>query len=155
MSSAPQTPSELFQEDVDQSSPDNALDSAFEGDLATRTLSLAECIHIALARNPQTAVSWQTAHAAAADVGHAKGEYLPAIGFNSRATRSDPAELENEPQSAGAGAMGGTNDPGPQNRYEATFGLRYLLFDGGGRKARLEGADADLLAANFRHNAVL
>lgn len=155
MSNAPQTPSELYQEDMDQSSLDDALETDLKDDLATRTLSLAECIHIALARNPQTAVSWQTARSAAADVGHAKGESLPSIGFTSRATRSDPAELENESQTTGAEATGGTNDPGPQNRYEATFGLRYLLFDGGGRKARIAGAEADLLAANFRHNAVL
>lgn len=200
MSNAPQTPSELYQEAMDQSSLDDALEINSEDDLATRTLSLAECVHIALARNPQTAVSWQTARSAAADVGHAKGEYLPSIGFTSRATRSDPAELENEPQSGSAAASGGTanagvpqygtlpeanpaddesenqdtlpqstvqtntnatgsseesSDPGPQNRYEASFGLRYLLFDGGGRKARIAGAKADLLAANFRHNAVL
>jgi outer membrane protein len=155
MDGTPRTLSQSFQADLEQSLPDGALESAFSDDLATRTLSLGECVEIALERNPQTSVSWQAARAAAAEVGRVKGEYLPAIGFSSRATRSDPAELENEPQSTGAGATGGTNDPGPQNRYEATFGLRYLLFDGGGRKARLAGAEAVLLALNFRHNAVL
>ncbi len=46
-------------------------------------------------------------------------------------------------------------DPGPQNRYEATFGVRWLVFDGGGREARVQEAAAGVLAAGFRHNTVL
>ena len=47
------------------------------------------------------------------------------------------------------------DDPGAQNRYEATFGARWLLFDGGGREARVNAAAAEVLAAGFRHNTVL
>ncbi len=112
-------------------------------DLSGRTLLLAECIRIALEHNPQTAAAWQAARAAAARAGRARAEYLPAVGFSAGAARGDAAELD------------GKADTGTQNRYEGLFGARWLLFDGGGREARVEGAEAELLAATFRHSAVL
>jgi outer membrane protein len=111
--------------------------------MAGRTLTLAQSIVLALENNPQTASSWQAARAAAARVGQAKSEYLPTVGFTSSAARGNPAELD------------ATADAGVQNTFDAVFGVRYLLFDGGGREARVHGAAAELLAANFRHNAVL
>jgi len=112
-------------------------------DLAGRKLTLVQSIVLALENNPQTASSWQAARAAAARVGQAKSEYLPTVGLASSASRGNPAELDAEA------------DAGAQNTFDAVFGVRYLLFDGGGRKARVHGAAAELLAANFRHNAVL
>ncbi len=112
-------------------------------DLSGRTLSLPECVHIALEHNPQTAAAWQAARAAAARAGRARAEYLPAVGFSAGASRGDPVELD------------GKADTGPQNRYEGLFGARWLLFDGGGREARVAGTEAELLAANFRHSTVL
>ncbi|MFO8007341.1 MAG: TolC family protein [Candidatus Brocadiia bacterium] len=112
-------------------------------DLSGRTLSLPECVRIALEHNPRTAAAWQAARAAAARVGRARAEYLPAVGFSAGASRGDPVELD------------GKADTGTQNRYEGVFGARWLLFDGGGREARVGGAEAELLAANFRHSAVL
>ena len=112
-------------------------------DLAGRKLTLVQSIVLALENNPQTASSWQAARAAAARVGQAKSEYLPTVGLASSASRGNPAELDAEA------------DAGVQNTFDAVFGVRYLLFDGGGRKARVHGAAAELLAANFRHNAVL
>ena len=35
------------------------------------------------------------------------------------------------------------------------FGVRWLLFDGGGREARVDAAAAEVLAAGFRHNTTL
>ncbi|MEW5946083.1 MAG: TolC family protein, partial [bacterium] len=110
-----------------------------DDEFANRTLTLAECISIALERNPQAAGSWQAARAAAARTGQAKSEYLPTVGFTSSVTRGDAAELD------------GRVDPGAQDQYDALFGVRYLLFDGGGRNARVQGAEAGLLAANFRY----
>lgn len=106
-------------------------------------LTLAQCVGIALERNPRTAGTWHAARAYAARSGQTRSAYLPSIGFTSSASRGDPIELD-----------GGT-DRGIQNTYGAVFGIRYLLFDGGSREAKIRGADADLLAANFRHNATL
>ena len=112
-------------------------------DPSGRALTLPECIRVALERNPRTAASWQAARAAAARVGQSRSEFLPTAGFNADAARGNPAELDNK-------ADGGT-----QNTFDAMFGVRYLLFDGGGREARLMAAKEDLLAANFRHNTAL
>lgn len=106
-------------------------------------LTLADCITIALERNPQIADSWQAIRAAAARAGRAKADYLPTLTLTSRAARENPAELDNKV------------DLGTQNRYDAMFGVRWLLFDGGGREARVDAAAAEVLAAGFRHNAAL
>ena len=112
-------------------------------DLAGRALSLTECITLALEHNPRTAESWQSIRATAARVGRAKADYLPTIGLTSGAARSDAAELD------------GKANLGSQNRYEAMFGVRWLLFDGGGREARVDAAAAAVLSAGFRHNTAL
>ena len=124
-------------EPVEASSPDPA------SELSGRTLSLGECVTIALEHNPRTAESWQAIRATAARVGRAKADYLPIIGFTSSAARGDTAELDSK------------TDPGTQNRYDGVFGLRWLLFDGGGREARVDAATAEVLAAGFRHNTAL
>jgi len=112
-------------------------------DLSGRTLTLADCIRVALERNPRTAASWQTARSAAARVGQSRSAYLPTVGFIGDAARANPAALDNKA------------DSGTQNTFDAMFGVRYLLFDGGGRDAQLMASKQDLLAANFRHNTVL
>jgi outer membrane protein len=124
-------------EPVEASSPDPA------SELSGRTLSLGECVTIALERNPRTTESWQAIRATAARVGRAKAAYLPTVGLTSSAARGNAAELDSKV------------DPGTQNRYEAVFGVRWLLFDGGGREARVDAAAAAVLVAGFRHNTAL
>ncbi len=78
-------------------------------ELSGSTLSLAECVAIALEHNPSTSSAWQAIRAAAAGAGEAKAEYLPQVGFTSGARRSDVPELY--PKSAGTGSAsipGGT-----------------------------------------------
>ena len=111
--------------------------------LSGQMITLADCVRIALEHNPHTAESWQTIRGAAARAGRAKADYLPTIGFSSSASRGDEAELN------------GQADRGTQNRYDAIFGLRWLLWDGGGREARVDAAAAEVLATGFRHNTVL
>jgi len=108
-----------------------------------RVLSLAQCIEIALARNPITHESWQHARSAAAAVGQARSPYLPSTDFTAEANRADPVILDSR------------QETGSANTFDAGFGVRYLLFDGGARFAGLKGAEADLLDANFQHNATL
>jgi outer membrane protein TolC len=138
----PPSRSEPFNGEVASTDDEEAPDGSAP-DLSGRTLSLPECVDVALEHNPQTAAAWQAARAAAARAGRVRAEYLPALGFSAGAARGDEAELD------------GKADTGTQDRYEGVFGARWLLFDGGGRKARVGGAEADLLAANFRHSAVL
>jgi len=108
-----------------------------------RMLDLAQCIKIALTQNPETRASWQRSYSAAAGVGEARSAYLPSTDFTAGANRSDPVVFD-RPQATG-----------PADTFTAGFGVRYLLFDGGARAAGLEGAAAELLNANFQHNATL
>ena len=117
----------------------NELDASLDG----RTLGLAQCIEIALRRNPATRESWQRTRSAAAGVGQTRSAYLPSTDLAAGASRSDPVSLDNR------------QETGPDNMFDAGFGVRYLLFDGGARYARLKGAEAGLLNANFQHNVTL
>jgi outer membrane protein TolC len=113
--------------------------SALDG----RPLSLAHCIKIALEQNPQTRETWQRARSAAAGVGQARSSYLPSADLTAGASRGDPVILDNR------------QDAGTVDTFAASFGVSYLLFDGGVRSAGLAGAEAELLSANFQHNATL
>ena len=111
--------------------------------LGGRVFDLAQCIEIALERNPETRESWQRARSVAAGVGQARSSYLPSVDFTAGANRSDYVSLDSR------------QDAGPANTFDAGFGVRYLLFDGGARSADLKGAEAELLGADFQHNATL
>jgi len=110
----------------------------FEG----RTLSLAECILIALQRNPQTRVAWQASRSSAFQVGQERSAYWPQVDLTGTVYRSDILEDRKKGES-------------PRNTANAMFGVRYLLLDGGLRNARVRGAEAELMATNFQHNTVL
>lgn len=107
-----------------------------------RTLSLAECIVIALEHNPETRMSWQASRSAAFQVGQQRAAYLPTLDFTAAVDRSDTIEQRDE-------------DESPNNVATTSFGVRYLLFDAGLRNAQVNSAESRLLAADFRHNTVL
>lgn len=141
--SLPESRSHRFEAAFEDCEDHEAGPSKLADELAGRTLSLAECITIALEHNPRTAESWQAIRSAAARSGRAKADYLPIVGFTSSAARGETVELNRN------------IDFGTQNRYDGVFGLRWLIFDGGGREARVDAAAAEVLAAGFRHNAAL
>jgi outer membrane protein len=139
----PESRSHRFDAESEDCEVHEAGPSKLADELAGRTLSLAECLTIALEHNPRTAESWQAIRSAAARSGRAKADYLPIVGFTSSAARGETVELNRN------------IDFGTQNRYDGVFGLRWLVFDGGGREARVDAAAAEVLAAGFRHNAAL
>jgi len=110
----------------------------FEG----KTLSLAECILTALERNPQTRIAWQFSRSSAFQVGEERSGYLPQLDLTGSVYHSELLEDRKKAES-------------PRNAATAMFGVRYLLLDGGLRNARVRGAEAELMAANFQHNTVL
>ncbi len=106
-------------------------------------LNLAECIKTALDNNPATETSWQHSQAAAAGVGQADSAYLPEIDVTAGGSRGNTVNLAANSGSSAA------------DTYAVDFSLRYLLFDGGSRRAKSKGAKAALLNADFRHNTTL
>lgn len=106
-------------------------------------LTLGQCIKIGLERNPETRSSWLSSRSTAAAVGETRAAYLPTLELTSEARRGDPASLNGE------------DKEGPESRLDTGFRVRHLLFAGGERISRVRVAEAELLAANFRHNTVL
>ncbi len=106
-------------------------------------VTLAQCMKIALERNPRTRSSWLSSRSAAAAVGETRAAYLPTLELTSEARRGDPLSLDRKEKE------------GPESRFDTGFRVRHLLFDGGERFSRVKGAEAELLAANFRHNTAL
>ena len=138
----PNSPSSVYVPGSSQSEP-FSIQNEEGASLDGRVLGLAECIKIALARNPKTRQSWQRIRSAAAGVDQVRSAYFPSADFTAGASRADPVFL------------GGQRDTGPANTFDAGFGVRYLLFDGGVRSAGLKSAEAELLGADFQHNATL
>ncbi|MFO8027501.1 MAG: TolC family protein, partial [Opitutales bacterium] len=120
-------------------------ESVSAGKVGKEKMTLAECIVVALENNPQTRSSWQAARAASDRAGEKKAPYLPYVDFSTGVSRSDAADIDS----------GRERESGPTTTYDAAFGVRYLLYDGGRRAANLSEAQAQLYAANFRHNTAL
>jgi TolC family type I secretion outer membrane protein len=99
------------------------------------TVTLAQAIDTALANNPRTRAAWLDARAAEAALGSARSEYLPSIDLDAQAARQ---------RSATATAA--------QTIYGATAVLDYLLYDFGGREARVDRARAAMQAAGFQRD---
>lgn len=115
-------------------------------DLGDRELSLADCIRIALETNPQTRSAWQAVRSSAARVGQEKAAYLPEADLEAAASRQKQITAQSIQVDQPAKAV---------SVFDAVVGVSYLLFDGGQRSARVGGAQADLQALGFQHNAIL
>jgi len=105
-------------------------------------LSLAQLVDAALRESPSTRVAWQTARAAAAQYGQARGAYYPSV----EASAAGVYEQLREPQGTiefrgGFGEVGAT--------------LSYLLLDFGGRDASVDAARQALVAANWNQNQAI
>ena len=103
-------------------------------------LGLADAIDLALCNNPRTRGSWAAAKAAAAQVGIARGSFLPGA---SAAGSTQRIDARNSAIS------------GQRSLLSGSVSLNYLLFDFGARQAVLEQARQTLFAADWSHNAVL
>ena len=106
-------------------------------------LTLGECIRIAFERNPRTRSTWEAARSAVARVGEERADYLPSVDLRAQTLRGKTVSLDKAEENR-------TRDV-----YAAGIDVGYLLFDGGARTARVEGAEAALFEAGFRHNTNL
>ena len=104
-------------------------------------LTLAQVVDRALCNNPQTRAAWSSARAQAAQVGVARGAYLPSLTGNLSASRN-----RNENSSGFT-----TNS----NQASAGLSASYVLFDFGARDAALQAALESLTASNYTLDATL
>lgn len=117
------------------------------GELPARPLTLPDLVDVALCRNPQTRVSWASVRAAAAGQGIARAGNLPTVDLS-----VGPSFVRNDSFNSGGfvdsnGQIIGGSSSSNQVNTSASLAVRYLLFDGGGRAARIEAADARQRAA--------
>lgn len=105
-------------------------------------LNLCELISLALENSPTTRAVWFRAQAQAACVGEARGAYLPPIAFTAAWTKERFLIID-EP---------GYELPIFQTNSDITLSTAYLLFDFGGRNARLQMALAALSSMNWLYN---
>jgi outer membrane protein len=103
------------------------------------TVDLATVVQVALANNPATRETWLGAQAAAAEMESRKGAYYPRLDFSVSGQRTR--------QSAVGGQF-----VFQQTNYGPALDLTWLLFDSGGRKADVEQARQQLIAADWSHN---
>ena len=113
-----------------------------EADLS-RPLALAELADLALRHNAATRRAWYEARAAAAQVDHAQGAFMPAV-----------------VASANAGLTGASASPASFDKQSATAGLglqvNYLVLNfGGGRAAAVAQALQTVYAADFAFNQTI
>jgi outer membrane protein len=115
-------------------------------DITARILTLADCVRIGLELNPATKSTWQALRSAAARVGEEQSAYFPEIDLLAGAVREKQVTFQ---------SLESKQPPSIDNLYTTAFALKYLLFDGGQRSAKVGGVQADLQSVGFQHNAGL
>ncbi len=103
-------------------------------------LTLLDAIELALCNNPRTRETWAAAKGSAAQVGVARGAYLPSVTVNGSVQSTEQRN---------------TVTAGRRDLATGSVALNYLLFDFGGRNATLEQARQALFAADWTHNTTL
>lgn len=124
----------------------------------TEPWSLVEAIDQALCRNPRTRSAWANARYQASQVGVGKAAYLPTLTVTANAARSANASnaVGSSQQLTTVQALGGSGTSSrEQFRVTPQVSLNYLLFDFGGRAAKLDNALNALAAANWSHDAAI
>ncbi|RQR44337.1 TolC family protein [Burkholderia sp. Bp9140] len=121
-------------------SPPAALD-------ATHPYALPELIDLAESTNPLTRIAWNDARNAALAVGIAKAAYLP----NLSATAMGAYQTSHGSTST---ILGDASSNTTVHGTISALSLQWLLFDFGGRAARVEAAEQVSLASNVAFTAV-
>lgn len=111
-------------------------------------LPLQEAVERALCNNPKTREAWANVKIAAADVGAARGAYLPNVSANWQGVRDDTrTDVIGHPEFS-------SNYRNSVLRTESVS-LNWVLYDFGGRGAALANANALLAAARASQQAAL
>jgi len=117
--------------------PEGCLDK----DLAKEELGLPELIQIGICANPALNREYMSVKAKEAAVGESKSEYLPSVEASG---------------SLGISGAKNEHEHWRQNEpYSGNIGASWLLFDFGGRSARVDRTKAYLDSAEFTYNAQL
>ncbi len=117
--------------------PENCVDK----DINTKEMVLADIVEIGICRNPDLKVGYMQLKSAQGAYGSAQGEYLPDI----EATGSVYDTYDKYEGSTSVG----------ENPYAGDITLSWLIYDFGGRGARIDSAKSSMDAMLFSYNALL
>jgi TolC family type I secretion outer membrane protein len=117
------------------------------GELPRRQLTLADLVDVALCRNPQTAASWATVRAAAAQIGVARSAELPGVNLGIGPTLSSSKSFQTTGFIDSNGNLVSGSSVLTQINSSARLAVNYLIFDGGGRRAQIDATTAQQRAA--------
>ena len=123
-----------------------------------RQLTLTDLVDLALCGNPATAIAWASVRSAAANTGIARAADLPNVTVNIGPTISRTDQFSRQTFTTGVVGGGVTGGGIPGQTFSsslnstdivssANLALSYLLFDFGGRSARIDSARASQRAA--------
>lgn len=126
-------------------------------DRPPKSWTLPDVVDRALCHNPQTRQAWANARFQATQLGVAEAAYLPTVNLSvpiSRSKNTAGSGFSNAIPVSGAN-VGVSVRQNEITRIAPTLNINYLLFDFGGRAARVETARQTLEAANWSHAATL
>jgi len=112
-----------------------------------RQLTLADLVDLALCRNPATAVAWASVRGAAANTGIARAAELPTVSVSVGPTLTRTDSFRTQSVVVAPGQTVGLSSNSTDFGSSANLALSYLLFDFGGRAARIDAARANQRAA--------
>lgn len=113
---------------------------------AARTYDLADLIDLAASHNPRTRVAWDAARDAASAAGLARSAYLPRLtatvlgGYQGAHGHGSALGAAASPDTSASGTI-------------SALSLQWLLFDFGGRRAVVDGADQVAIAGSIGFTA--
>lgn len=105
--------------------------------------TLAELVDLAEAHNPETRLAWERARAQASALGIARSELYPTL-VAVALSQTNRSEI----------LFGSQFVRQTVQDFEVALELNYTIFDFGARGGRINGASAEVLAANFAFNDV-
>ena len=104
-------------------------------------VSLIDLIKIGICNNPSLRVDYMITKESEANLGSAKSEYYPSINLNAIARKTSQTNQNYH-----------TNENNP---YNLNIGLSLLLYDFGGRSARIDSFKSYLASSGFNYNSAL
>lgn len=119
----------------------NAPKGCIDKDIVDKEMSLPELLEIGLCNNPLLNRGYMEVKAGEASLGKSKSEYLPDITLKGAAT--DTYSKTEEYTSAA------------ENPYSLNAALSWLIYDFGGRSARVKRAENYMLSTQFAYNALI
>lgn len=114
---------------------------------ASHEYTLPELIDLAQSSNPRTRIAWNAARNAALAAGIAKSIYLPQLAASAIAGWSHSRWANDTP-------LGETTSDNNSHGTLSVLSLQWLLFDFGGKQARVQAAEQTSVASNIALTAI-